>query len=334
MSRPLRIEFPGAIYHVMARGVGRMRVFDDETDYLKFLGLLGDLVSDGALIVYCFCLIPNHPHMLCETPRGGLGRWMQLLFGPYGCHYNVRHSRVGHVWQARYRAILVDSGSYLLDCSRYIHLNPCANRGLVSAPELWPWSSYANYVGGTVVAPWVSTELILSEFGGPEQYRDYVMAGLKRKLISPFELAAGGLAYGGEEFVARIREMEKARRHRSEVSGRRALLRSEPRASVDLIEGLVSERFGDYSPCKRRQMLGYVLHRFTWMKNSEIAELLNRTPAAVTMARARIAKRLPGDEDLGRRVAEIEQRLRSVVNQVLPEKGEKVEARSVLNFKL
>jgi len=185
-----------------------------------------------------------------------------------------------------------------------------------------------------VVAPWVSTELILSEFGGPEQYRDYVMAGLKRKLISPFELAAGGLAYGGEEFVARIREMEKARRHRSEVSGRRALLRREPRASVDLIEGLVSERFGDYSPCKRRQMLGYVLHRFTWMKNSEIAELLNRTPAAVTMARARIAKRLPGDEDLGRRVAEIEQRLRSVVNQVLPEKGQKVEARSVVNFKL
>lgn len=177
--------------------------------------------------------------------------------------------------------------------------------------------------------------MILSEFGAREHYRDYVMAGLKRKLVSPFELAAGGRAYGGEEFVARVREMEKARRHRSEVSGRRALLRSEPRASTDLVEALVNERFADYSPCKRRQMLGYVLHRFTWMKNSEIAKVLNRTPAAVTLARARIAKRLPGDEELGRRLAEIEERLRSsVVKQVLPEGGQKDPARSVLDFKL
>lgn len=335
MSRPLRIEFPGAVYHVMARGVGRMRVFDDDTDYLKFLSLLGDLVSNRALIVYCFCLIPNHPHILCETPRGDLGRWMQALFGPYGSHYNIRHGRVGHVWQARYRAILIDTGSYLLDCSRYIHLNPCAGAGLVSAPELWPWSSYANYVGGTVVAPWVNTELILGEFGGPEQYREYVMAGLKQKLVDPFKVSAGGLAYGGEEFVARIREMEKARRHRSEVSGRRALLRSEPRASSDLIQALVGDRFADCSPCKRRQMLGYILHRFTWMKNSDIAQLLNRTPAAVTMARARIASRLPGDEELAHRVAEIERQLRSAANQVRPEEDHKnPDSRPVLDLKI
>lgn len=333
MSRPLRIEFPGAVYHVMARGVARMRTFDDETDYLTFLNLLGDLVADGVLIVYCFCLMPNHPHILCETPRGGLGRWMQRLLGPYGWHYNVRHRRVGHLWQARYRAILVDSGSYLLDCSRYIHLNPCANQGLVSSPELWPWSSYANYVGGIVVAPWVSTELILSEFGGAEQYRDYVMVGLKQKVVSPFELAAGGLAYGGEAFVARIREIEKARQHRSEVGGRRALLRSELRASSDLIRALVAGRFADYSPCKRGQMLGYVLHRFTWMKNAEIAELLNRTPAAVTMARARIAKRVSGDEELRQRLDEIEQQLRYVASPLPPQEAQKSDTVPVLDFK-
>ncbi|HXK62725.1 MAG TPA: transposase [Acidobacteriota bacterium] len=334
MSRPLRIEFPGAVYHVMGRGVGKMQVFDDETDYLKFLSLLGDLVSDRALIVYSFCLIPNHPHILCETPQGQLGRWMQNLFGSYGSHYNRRHGRFGHVWQARYRAILVDNGSYLLDCSRYIHLNPCAGRGLVSAPELWPWSSYRNYVGGPVVAPWVSTELILSEFGGPEQYRDYVRAGMKQKLVSPFQLAKGGLVYGGEAFVARIREMEKARRHRSEVSGRRALLHTEPRAAADLIRALVDDQFADYSACKRGQILGYILHRFTWMKNSEIAELLNRTPPAVTMARARIAQRLSSDGDLAQRVAEIEERLRSSVEQVQLVNRETSHAQRALDLKI
>jgi len=311
MSRPLRIEFPGAVYHVMARGVARMRVFDDDTDYLTFLRLLGDLVSDAVLSVYCFCLMPNHPHILCETPRGELGRWMQRLLGRYGVHYNVRHGRVGHVWQARYRAILVDSGSYLLDCSRYIHLNPCAKKGLVSAPELWPWSSYANYVGGTVVVPWVSTEVILSEFNGAEHYREYVQAGLGKNLVSPFKLATAGLAYGGEEFVARIREMEKARKHRLDVCGRRALLSSEPSASADLIRALVNEQFADCSPCKRLQMLGYVLHRFTWLKNATIAGILNRTPAAVTLARGRIAERVSNDEGLRDRLAKIEQQLRS-----------------------
>ena len=313
-----------------------MRTFDDETDYLEFLSLLGDLVADRVLVVYCFCLMPNHPHILCETPRGELGRWMQRLFGRYGMHYNARHSRVGHVWQARYRAVLVDSGSYLVDCSRYIHLNPCANKGIVSAPELWPWSSYANYVGGgTVVAPWVSTDLILAELAGSDQYRDYVKAGLNQRLVSPFELAAGGLAYGGKEFVARIREMEKARRHRSEVCGRRALLRSEPCASADLIRGLVNDQFADYSPCKRRQMLGYVLHRFTWMKNAAIAELLDRTPAAVTMARARIASRLASDEGLRRRLAGMEEQLRSTANQVPAEPARHSGLRPALptNFK-
>jgi len=106
----------------MARGVGRSRVFDDDKDYAEFLRLTGGLVSDGALVSHSFCLMPTHPHLLVETPYGGLGRWMQQLLADYARYYNRRHGRCGHLFQARYKAILVEDGEYLLECSRYIHL--------------------------------------------------------------------------------------------------------------------------------------------------------------------------------------------------------------------
>ena len=121
MSRPLRIEFDGAVYHVMARGVGRMRTFVDDDDRRRFLDIVGEIVGRGDWVIHAFCLMPNHYHLLCQTPYGGLSRWMQTLNGSYSRYFNRRRRRVGHLWQGRFKAILVEDGSYFLECGRYIH---------------------------------------------------------------------------------------------------------------------------------------------------------------------------------------------------------------------
>src|SRR5436309_422779 len=124
MPRPARIEFPGAIYHVMSRGVARTSTFLDDSEYLRFLCRLGMIVRKGILVVHAYCLMPNHFHLLLETPFGHLGRAMQTLLGSYAQRFNECHDRVGHLWQGRYRGLLVEDGDYFLECSRYIHLNP------------------------------------------------------------------------------------------------------------------------------------------------------------------------------------------------------------------
>ncbi len=163
MSRKLRVEFKGALYHVMSRGVARAETFLDEDDRRLFLEILGDVVEKGALIVHAFCLMPNHYHILCETPYSELSRWMRAINGRYARNFNFRHKRVGYVWQGRYKAILVEDGKYFLECSRYIHLNP--NRSKMTRPaERYLWSSYRNYVGGPISAEWVETARTLSLF--------------------------------------------------------------------------------------------------------------------------------------------------------------------------
>ena len=208
-AKTASIEFPGAIYHVMSRGVAGMRTFQDDSDYREFLRLLGLLVDAGVLIVHAYCLMINHIHLLLETPLACLGRWMQQLLGDYAQGYNRRHRRQGHLWQARYKAILVEDGEYLLECSRYIHLNP--NRKKLTRPaELWPWSSYRNYVGGPAMTDWVCTVRVLGHFAGRNDYQGYVESGRDETPISPFERARAGLVLGSEAFLKRIRDMTKA----------------------------------------------------------------------------------------------------------------------------
>jgi len=310
MSRPLRVEFPGAIYHVMARGVGRSRVFDDDQDYAEFLRLTGGLVSDGALVAHSFCLMPTHPHLLVETPYAGLGRWMQQLLADYARYYNRRYGRSGHLFQARYKAILVEDGEYLLECSRYIHLNP--NRKKLTRPaDLWPWSSYRNFVGGPAAVDWVCTERILAHFGSPEEYRAYVESGRDEKPISPFERATAGLVLGSPAFVERIRALEKGLRPVRDLTGRRALRQSGDLASYELLSAAVEKHFAKVSGCQQRQILAFVLYRLTWLKTTQIADLLERSPAAISMARRRVELRIADDPRLANALRSLEQEVRA-----------------------
>jgi REP element-mobilizing transposase RayT len=140
MSRPLRIEWPGALYHVTARGHLREPIVEDDVDRERWVALLEETAARFDLQVHAWCLMTNHHHLLLETPQANRSQGMRHLNGVWSQRFNRRHGRVGHVFQGRFKAIFVERQSYLLELARYIVLNP-VRAGIVALPEQWPWSS-------------------------------------------------------------------------------------------------------------------------------------------------------------------------------------------------
>lgn len=206
MARPLRVEFAGAVYHVTARGNAGEDIFADDTDRLKFLEVLGDVVERFDWICHAYCLMPNHYHLLVETPEGNLSRGMRQLNGVYTQAFNRRHGRVGHVLQGRFKAILVEKESYLLEVARYVVLNP-VRAGMARHPRFWRWSSYRATAGETEPAAFLTTDGILSQFGRRRDrarlaYREFVREGYD---VALWDDLRGGVLLGTDRFVRKMR---------------------------------------------------------------------------------------------------------------------------------
>lgn len=181
MSRPLRIEFENAYYHVMNRGRGRQAVFYGEPYYAAFCQGLAEAHQRFGLEIHAYCLMGNHYHLLVRTPRGNLGRAMRHVNGLYTQRYNRLKRTDGPLFRGRYKAILIDASAYLLQVSRYIHRNPVETKQpLVPTLERYPWSSYPVYVQNQKAPDWLYREVIYGELGNPHRYagyRRYVEAG-------------------------------------------------------------------------------------------------------------------------------------------------------------
>ena len=156
MSRPLRIEFPGAIYHVTSRGDRREAIYQDEVDRQVQLEVLAQAMDRFDAQVLSYCLMGNHYHLVLHTRQGNLSRLMRHFNGVYTQAYNRRHGLVGHLFQGRFKAILVDRDAYLMALCRYVERNPVA-AGLVGDAGEWPWSSYRAHVGQAATPPWLDT---------------------------------------------------------------------------------------------------------------------------------------------------------------------------------
>lgn len=181
MSRPLRILFPGAIYHVTSRGNRRAPIFLDERDHLIWLDLLGEVAGKYSIKVMGYCLMPNHYHLLIETPIPNLSKAMHMLNARYCQHFNKRHGTSGHVIQGRFHAVLVKHIQQLLAVARYVVLNPVRAK-LVENPADWKWSHH-RYILAPEAAPiWLETKWILGQFECDEptpRYAAFVMAGIQ-----------------------------------------------------------------------------------------------------------------------------------------------------------
>src|SRR5438093_5381003 len=164
MARPLRLEFSGAIYHLTARGNARQKIFFSDADRQLFIDTLAGVVFRYGWICHAYCLMANHYHLLVETPKPNLSLGMRQLNGIYTQAFNRRHRRVGHLFQGRFKAILVEKDAYLLELSRYIHLNPWRVKRSYD-PFKYRWSSLQAYVGAAVAPGWLTVKEVLAELG-------------------------------------------------------------------------------------------------------------------------------------------------------------------------
>lgn len=208
MARPLRIEYEGAVYHVTSRGNAREAIYQDDEDRSRFLKIVGDVVARFNWICHAYCLMQNHYHLLIETPEANLSRGMHLLNGVYTQWFNREHRRVGHLYQGRFKAILVEKQAYLLELARYIVLNP-VRAGIVKKASDWPWSSCRATVGPDTGPEWLTTNWLLSQFGSSRKrastaYRYFVQQGTG---IDVKEKMKGGWILGSDEFVNGIRPL-------------------------------------------------------------------------------------------------------------------------------
>lgn len=181
MSRPLRVEFPGALYHVSSRGNAQQPVFLDDGDCERLLDLLGRTCERFAWRCHAYCVMGNHYHLVVETPRANLARGMQQLGSSYAQGFNRRYGRVGHVLQGRYKAVLVERQTHLLEVARYVVLNP-VRAGLCGDAGGWRWSSYRATVGEGPALAFLTVDWLLAQFGkdpvrGRERYRSFVREG-------------------------------------------------------------------------------------------------------------------------------------------------------------
>jgi len=203
MARPLRIEFAGALYHVTARGNAREDIYRDDANRQQFLMLLQNTVNRYDWYCHAYCLMDNHYHLLIETNTPTLSKGMKFLNGTYTQYFNRQHQRVGHVFQGRFKAILVQKDSHLLELARYIALNPVRAQMVHNAAE-WRWSSYHATAGYDDNDACLTTEWILAGFAetkivAQQRYREFVQEGKGQP--SPWQQLKNQIFLGDDGFV-------------------------------------------------------------------------------------------------------------------------------------
>ncbi len=235
MARKPRVEFAGAFYHVIARGNNRQRLFRDSQDHRVYLKRLEGYQTRYGVALYAYTLMPNHVHLLLETRTPPLSKFMQGLQQSYTLYFNRRHNHVGHLFQGRYRAILCERESYLLELIRYVHLNP-VRAGLARRPELYPWSSHHAYLGRPG-EPQVATDLPLGQFASRHptavrRYAQFIHEGLPHGHREDLYEVRDQRFLGTEQFAA-LAQRRAARREDRELPRR-------PGATLDHCLRLVS----------------------------------------------------------------------------------------------
>ena len=301
MARPLRIEFPGAFYHITSRGNERKEIFRSRADREKFLSYLESAIDRYGVTVHVYCLMTNHYHLLLETPRGNLSHFMRYLNGAYTTYFNVKRKRSGHLFQGRYKAIVVDADEYAIELSRYIHLNP-VRAHLVAKPQEHEWSSYRSYSGISVAPTWLSRQLILSAFGMKEKkYKEFVEDLLGTETQNPFAAVVASTLLGSPEFVAEIAEGHvKGRKNLQGVPSARALVEG---VSVEDIIRKTEEIVAGTELA--RKIAIHLCHRYGGGNLKTIGARFGICDSAVSQASKRFAAKAENDVEVMRMVEKV-----------------------------
>jgi putative transposase len=308
MARRLRVEYAGALYHVITRGNRRQQIFYDDRDRQKYLELLCRLKELHSFRIYAYVLMPNHIHLLFESGEIPLSRTMQRLGSGYTQYFNRRHALVGHLFQGRYKAILCDKDSYLLELTRYLHLNPVRTKA-VKDPADYIWSSYREYVHETRRQKWIDTTEVLRQFSRSREqarklYRRFVLEAISDGHKEDYYEVLDGQFLGDREFA----EDTKAKANSAgyvrvkitpDTFFKAACLALRKRKVEVIGPGKERERV------RAREAISYVGRNYTELSGVTLAQTLGVDPTCVSRSVARVESRLAEDEELKKIVAEI-----------------------------
>jgi len=317
MARQKRIQFPGAFYHIIARGQRRDKIFYNDNDMETFLNYLFEAKEKYSSIVHAYCLMGNHYHLLLETPEGNISDAMHYLNTCYSTWFKKRYNLVGSVFQGRYKAILVDKDEYLLTLSAYIHLNPC-RANLVEIPDKYKWSSYVCYTEKKV-SKLVSTADIITISGTREAYLQFV-DNFTGKTIEIKDIYGHNSVLGSKAFkisVLKKEELAKSSEIR-EFSDYKNLLKVDSAIIINTMTGIFSVTKAEIFSKKRgniyRKIYIYAMKRFSPLKLNEIGEILNMDYSAVSESNRRFREKMKKDESIMNMVKQLEDRLRNVLS--------------------
>jgi len=307
MARPLRIQYPGAVYHVTCRGNERRNIFEDDEDRRIFLRFIAQSINIYSVKLHAYVLMGNHFHLLVETPLGNLGEFMRHFNITYTGSFNRRHKRVGHLYQGRYKSILVEKESYLSILSRYIHLNPIRVKALEKAPDKkkleellrYPWSSLPGYLDKGKRSGMIDYTLALAPYGGDtdrgrKAYQKQLIADIAEGLDVKGDVFAQSII-GGDEFIQWVKDTfldEKEQREQPSIGQIKQHRQKE--AILQLIEKETGKNLDSLKQEKGdlRRMAMELLYRYSGIKGPEIGELFDVDYSVVSQERKRFRERL------------------------------------------
>lgn len=321
MSRPWRIEYEGALYHVLSRGNNRCDIFLDGKDRLDFLDVLGEMSERFEVDVFAFTLMKNHYHLLLKTRHRNLSKSMQWLGVTYSRRFNNRHRRSGHLFQGRFKSILVQNDNYMLRLSLYIHRNPL-RAGLVNRLADYQWSSYRYYAYGIKQPEWLNAETILNQLKNTaDPHKAYRESAQKYAHEEPslWEDLKHGFILGGRQFAAEIKRQHLPEKPHREIPQQRKLRED---IDVDGVAIKIAKALGiDIDSYRRRprlygeealkrDLLMYILWLHGHWSNQKIGALFDLSYSSVSRRVALLKQRLVEDDDLNQIVKRLKSQIK------------------------
>jgi len=321
MARPLRVEYPGAFYHVINRGNAGEDIFINERDREKFLEYLEKAIERFDIKIHTYCLMTTHYHLLVETPQPNLSQAIKWINVSYAGYFNRKRQRRGHLFHGRFKSILVDADGYLKQLSRYIHLNPMRAK-MVEKLSSYPWSSYPVFIGKKTAPNWLETDWLLSLFGkrrkvAAENYRDFVEKINITKVENPAENLVGGFILGSSDFINWVKETFLAKHsEKKEIPQLTAL---KPKLSADRIVAAVCDEF-DCNPelilqkGRKKNVVRdaaiYLSRDFTGESGVDLGKYFgNISGAGITVRYNHLAKQIQLNHKLRKRIKRIKNKI-------------------------
>ncbi|MGB3340160.1 MAG: transposase [bacterium] len=310
MSRPLRIQYPGAYYHITCRGNAKRPIFFDYTDRAKFLNFLVESTEIYDVNISAYILMTNHFHLLIQTTRANLSEFMHRFNIIYTGWFNNRHQHCGHLYQGRYCAFLIDAGSYLLEVSRYVHLNNFRKKKTENKDfnKLWnsfckyQWSSLLGNINRKYSLDFIDYDMILEMVGGRSYYRRFIIEGMKYDLPNPFENLKHGIFLGDDNFVAKVKCESIEDGSVCEQPSYQSLVKKviESDAIIDIVavamgvnKDKIVNRWGD---SVARGIASELRYHYCGLKQQNIGELLGGVSySAISQLRRRLKEKILKD---------------------------------------